>query len=55
MQFRDEGLGFSVITVVQAVFVEEERSREIETQALRAIQGRQESGRSGLRARATRM
>jgi hypothetical protein len=53
-KFQGRGLGFSAITTIQIVLLEEERSRETEDEILQAIQSHREGRRGGIRARATR-
>ena len=54
VQFRDWGLGFSMVTTISTVLLEEEWSRETEIDILWVIQSHHESRKGGIRARAPR-
>jgi hypothetical protein len=47
-KFRGRGLGFSTITAIHTIFVEEEQGREAENQVLWFVHNYQEIRRSGI-------
>jgi hypothetical protein len=55
VQLQARILGFSMVTTIHIVLLEEEWSRETKTNILRAIQSHEEGRQGGIRARDTGM